>query len=139
MLFGWKVSLPEGVTPTPLKVAALIEQENREWRSDIIDEMVKDEDAEVIKNIRLSRNVIQEKLIWRFSNNEIFNVKSAYHVPLVEDSVASQSHAKDQILYLVFDSWFYSSMFRAHEKGFPDDQCLSSLRGSPRIIISYFL
>ena len=72
--------MPEGIIPTPLKVATLIDQEKREWRNNIIDEIFKEEDVVAIKSIKLSRNMIQDKLIWRFSNNGIFNVKLVYHI-----------------------------------------------------------
>ena len=33
---GFKLFVPEGIIPTPLKVATLIDQEKREWRNDMI-------------------------------------------------------------------------------------------------------
>ena len=77
---GFKLSGPEGIIPTPLKVATLIDQEKREWRNDMIDEIFKEVDAGAIKRIRLNRDRIQDKLIWRQTTNGIFTVRSAYQM-----------------------------------------------------------
>ena len=50
---SFKVIQPEGTVPTPIKVAALIDQERREWNSNILKEIFKEEEVDVITRIRL--------------------------------------------------------------------------------------
>ena len=74
----FKVELPQ-VQPTPLKVEKLIDTEKREWKADMISQMLNASDAELVMKIPLSKKSMPDKLIWRDSINGIITVKSAYY------------------------------------------------------------
>ena len=63
-----------------MKVAVSIDHERIEWKEDILREIFKVKDMAAITSIRLSRVAVQNKLIWKYSVNGMFNVKSAYHM-----------------------------------------------------------
>ena len=65
-------------TPTPLKVAALINTEDRSWKVEMVNDLFTELDASIITSILLSNRNISDKQIWRDSSIGMFTVKSAY-------------------------------------------------------------
>jgi hypothetical protein len=62
------------------KVAAPIEPQRREWKTQVIQSIFKKDEAELICNIPLSKNSQPNKLVWRATSSGIFTVKSAYYL-----------------------------------------------------------
>ena len=60
---GFKAHPVDHNTPTPLKVASLIDSINRSWNYEMIKETFTKADAEYITSIHLSRSSVLDKLI----------------------------------------------------------------------------
>ena len=67
-------------TPTPLKVACLIDETSRKWIPKLVRDIFIEEDAIIVKAIDLSRTSKSDKLIWGEQETGIFTVKSAYYI-----------------------------------------------------------
>ena len=65
-------------TPTPLKVVALINEDNRSWKMEMVKDMFTETDAAIITSTHLSKRCMPDKQIWRDSSIGMFTVKSAY-------------------------------------------------------------
>ena len=66
-------------TPTPLKVAALINEEVRTWKVEMVNDLFTKTDASIITSIQLSKRSNPDKQIWRDSSIGLLTVKSAYY------------------------------------------------------------
>lgn len=62
------------------KVSALIDEDLRWWRQDIIQQCFNLMVATNITNIPLSWTQVEDKLIWNLEKNGEYSVKSAYHL-----------------------------------------------------------
>lgn len=62
------------------RVSNLINWQNHQWDKDRIKAMFHQFDAEVIIQVPLSRRVLQDALVWSFTKNGRYIVKSGYHV-----------------------------------------------------------
>jgi len=65
---------------TELKVADFIDKEAGCWREDMVRQMFLPVDAEMILRIPLCTSWPADKLIWHFTSNGSFSVRSAYHL-----------------------------------------------------------
>ena len=74
---GFKAT-PPSQTPTPLKVAALINEDNRTWKMEMVNELFVESDVSIITRIHLSNRSMTDKQIWRDSPIGMLTVKSAY-------------------------------------------------------------
>ena len=74
------VSSPRLFMPQDMKVGELINNKEASWKVEVVDALFLPHDAEVIKAIPISSNLPEDKLIWTWSNNEVFSVKNAYWV-----------------------------------------------------------
>ena len=62
---------------------SLINQESRSWNVQAIRDLVDPKDARIIESISLSRNQIEDRNGWYFTNNEKYSVQSGYQVERV--------------------------------------------------------
>lgn len=62
-----------------LKVRGLIDYNSCAWKKILVEEIFNPTDAEHILSIPLLKTMEHDKLIWRFTQNEEYSVKSAYH------------------------------------------------------------
>ncbi|XP_023892982.1 uncharacterized protein LOC112004977 [Quercus suber] len=75
---------PPQVTSSPIPsmesatVAELIDNNTRQWNSDVIDGVFAEEEAALIKQIPLSRIASEDTLIWPHSQDGRYNCKSGY-------------------------------------------------------------
>lgn len=64
------------------KVCELIDEETRQWKVSLLNELFSIEEAEAIRNIPLSMTGAKNMKIWGTSEKGIFTVKNAYHIEL---------------------------------------------------------
>jgi hypothetical protein len=78
------------------KVEELIDKDSKWWNVSLIQDTFNPEEARVITSIPLSPNLPPDRLIWLGTNNEIFSVRSAYHLGLeiMERDKAQSSKAE---------------------------------------------
>lgn len=71
----------EGRSQFPnLRVQDLIFQGTREWNEQLVNSIIRQEDARYILNIRLGSKMSQVTPIWNYTNTGEYNVKSGYHL-----------------------------------------------------------
>ncbi|KAL6227352.1 hypothetical protein ACLB2K_001311 [Fragaria x ananassa] len=63
-----------------LKVADLIDPDNREWMRDWLEELFFADEVELIMRIPLSLRNREDKLVWHFDRHGLYSVRSGYHV-----------------------------------------------------------
>ncbi|KAL6194442.1 hypothetical protein ACLB2K_035526 [Fragaria x ananassa] len=63
-----------------LKVADLIDPDNREWMRDWLEELFFANEVELIMRIPLSKRNREDKLVWHFDRHGLYYVRSGYHV-----------------------------------------------------------
>ena len=73
-------------------VAVLINQPTKQWRTDVIDHVFSNIEAEAIKSIPLSSSQQQDTLIWPFTPSRHYSVKSGYRF-LHENELPDQGSA----------------------------------------------
>lgn len=80
-------------------VAALIIEESNSWNVNLVKSLFLYHEASTILHLPLSRQGAEDKLVWHWSKNGDFTVKSAYHqaVDLLETKTESHS-TKGEIL-----------------------------------------
>ena len=61
-----------------MKVGELIDKEEASWKVGAVDALFLPHEAEVIKAIPISSNLLEDKQIWAWSTNGAFSVKNAY-------------------------------------------------------------
>ncbi|KAL0458885.1 UNVERIFIED_CONTAM: hypothetical protein Slati_0515700 [Sesamum latifolium] len=83
---SFRVIIPNASNVQNLQVSALIRQESREWDLEVLNTLFWPEDREVIQQIPLSSFSEPDFLIWHYSSNGLFSVRSAYHLALSEMS-----------------------------------------------------
>ncbi|KAL0445036.1 UNVERIFIED_CONTAM: putative mitochondrial protein [Sesamum latifolium] len=84
------------ITPQPsncpwMNVSNLLLTSTREWNEVVISALFWPEDRDYILQIPLSFSSVPDLLIWHYSPNGIFSVRSAYHLALSLDSPAGSS------------------------------------------------
>ncbi|KAL0439908.1 UNVERIFIED_CONTAM: hypothetical protein Slati_2473800 [Sesamum latifolium] len=77
-----------------LQVSDLIVDSTREWNVELLNSLFWVEDCEVIQQIPLSFSPEPDLLIWHFSSNGLFSVKSAYHLAFLAAYPASSSASR---------------------------------------------
>lgn len=63
-------------------VIDLILEDGNMWNTSLIKDMFVPEDGKLILSIPLGHLTNEDKLIWHFSKNGLFSVRSAYHLTL---------------------------------------------------------
>lgn len=81
-LDNFKVISPQGLNVELVKVAQLIDRDTRMWKLDLIKKTFFSHEAEVILGMPLSPRMLKDSLIWAWSKNDDFIVKSAYSMAL---------------------------------------------------------
>lgn len=59
-------------------VCDLIDQDLKEWRTEVIDSLFYDFEAALIKNMPLCRSIQDDVLLWPFNPDGVCTVKSGY-------------------------------------------------------------
>lgn len=93
-----KVISPQGQNVNLVKVAQLINGETEMWKVDLIKETFLPHEAEVILGISLSPRLLKDSLLWAWSKNGTFIVRSAYRVALMVLKKASSTREKGDCL-----------------------------------------
>ncbi|KAL0325489.1 UNVERIFIED_CONTAM: putative mitochondrial protein [Sesamum radiatum] len=88
------------ITPKPSScpwtyVSDLVLASTREWNEDTISAFVWPEDRDYILQIPLSFSNVPDLLIWHYSPNGIFSIRSAYHLALSLGSPANSSTGRN--------------------------------------------
>ncbi|KAL0387736.1 UNVERIFIED_CONTAM: hypothetical protein Sradi_2655400 [Sesamum radiatum] len=78
-----------------LRVFDLIDHERGEWNSTLIQEVFLDIDSEVILEIPLSQLGADDLILWHYSPNGFFSVRSAYHLACSLEERPSASHLRE--------------------------------------------
>lgn len=90
---NFKVINPQGPNVELVKVAQLIDGDTRMWKVDLIKKTSFPHEVEVILGMPLSSRMPEDSLIWAWSKNNNFIVRSAYNIAL---KVLKKAHlAKD--------------------------------------------
>ncbi|KAL0428302.1 UNVERIFIED_CONTAM: hypothetical protein Slati_3005000 [Sesamum latifolium] len=80
-----------------LRVVDLIDPACSEWRREQVEEIFLPQDNEYILSIPLSRVGEEDWLVWHYSNNERFSIRSAYYLACsLEDRPCSSSLEADE-------------------------------------------
>ncbi|KAL0458617.1 UNVERIFIED_CONTAM: putative mitochondrial protein, partial [Sesamum latifolium] len=66
--------------PPNTTVSELIDPDNHCWKEELIDSCFDSADAELMKSLPLARHGIEDTVVWHYSKNGIYSVKSAYYV-----------------------------------------------------------
>ena len=78
----YKVTSPRLFLQASTWVQELINEDNAEWKSSVIDALFLPHEADIIKSIPISSRLPPDKLIWTETRNGLFSVRSAYHLAL---------------------------------------------------------
>lgn len=76
----FKIQSPCTTFPDYILVADLIDQDRKGWNVQLINTIFNEEEPKVIQNIPLSSLQPRDRLIWKVTTNEVFSVRSAYHM-----------------------------------------------------------
>lgn len=71
------------------RVCELIDEETRQWKVSLVNEIFSMEEAEAIRNIPLNMTVAEDIKICGTSEKCIFSVKNAYHVELKRERIVN--------------------------------------------------
>lgn len=63
-----------------LEFSELIEEEKKEWKTDMVKQIFNKDEPAQICNIPITKMGIKHKLIWASSKEGLFSVKSTYHM-----------------------------------------------------------
>lgn len=61
-------------------VGDIIDSENKEWNSLLMEDLFTKEEAETIMSIPLSLRQLEDKYVWHFDKRGIYSVRSGYHL-----------------------------------------------------------
>jgi hypothetical protein len=91
---GTIMNKPENLDPNIalLTVANLLDQNAKEWDSDLIHGLVDETTAEKILQTPLLESVQTDKITWKHEKNGVYTVKSAYRACIDNDSNREQHH-----------------------------------------------
>ncbi|XP_050248972.1 uncharacterized protein LOC126696245 [Quercus robur] len=81
--------------PQDIKVGELMNKEEASWKVDVVNALFLLHEAEAIKAIPISSNLLEDKQIWAWSTNGAFSVKNAYWVASQMSLVDSSSSSSD--------------------------------------------
>ncbi|KAL0433054.1 UNVERIFIED_CONTAM: hypothetical protein Slati_2639700 [Sesamum latifolium] len=84
---SFRVITPPSLLAAQLRMCDLIVEQTREWDVEAVQFLFWPEDSRLILQIPLSLMGLDDLLVWHYSSNCLFSVRSAYHVAL---SLASQ-------------------------------------------------
>ncbi|KAL0347171.1 UNVERIFIED_CONTAM: hypothetical protein Scaly_1733100 [Sesamum calycinum] len=79
------------ITPAPsdlnhLRVADLIDPETSDWKVDLVQQLFWPLDSSIILTIPISIHGEEDLMVWHYSRNGYFSVRSAYHLAMtIED------------------------------------------------------
>ncbi|KAL0429071.1 UNVERIFIED_CONTAM: LINE-1 retrotransposable element O protein [Sesamum radiatum] len=102
---SFRIITPNAANVQNLQVSALIRQDSREWDVEVLNTLFWPEDRELIQQIPLSSFSEPDLLIWYYSNNGIFSVRSAYHLALSDMSPAGTSFERLDLKKLWKNIW----------------------------------
>ncbi|KAL0405586.1 UNVERIFIED_CONTAM: putative mitochondrial protein [Sesamum latifolium] len=85
------INRPNGFLPSTT-VSVLINQNDHSWNEDLIDLNFDLTDAEVIKSIPLARHGSEDIVVWYYTKNGIYSVRTAYYL---QRKLNLQKHAAD--------------------------------------------
>ena len=84
-------------------VAELIDKENKVWKEQLVRSIFLPCDADIICSLSLCHSWPHDKLLWHFSSNGEFSVKSAYQVarvsPNAQRAMSSDSKSRFHLAY----------------------------------------
>ena len=76
----FRIVSPQRLLPMEVKVSALIDAENGEWKANMIRDLFMEHEADSILSIPLSTVLPADKLVWIAAANGKFSVNSAYYL-----------------------------------------------------------
>ncbi|XP_042980196.1 uncharacterized protein LOC122310366 [Carya illinoinensis] len=79
---SFKVQSPISCFDPEESISALIDHEAKTWKTNVIDQVFLQREAEIIRQIPISLCNSPDKVVWRCTSNGIFSVRSAYHLQL---------------------------------------------------------
>ena len=79
---NFKLISPKGIDGELVKVAQLIDGDTEMWKVDLTKKNFLPHEADIILGVPLSPKMLEDSLIWAWSKNGNFTVRSAYGVAL---------------------------------------------------------
>lgn len=77
---NFRVWSPVKNLPPDAKVSALIDEDTKQWKRDLILDSFNPFEAQQILNIPISLRLPEDQLIWHWEKDDIYSVRSAYHL-----------------------------------------------------------
>ena len=63
-----------------MKVSELITEDTKQWKMNMVSDLVVPEEVDMIQAIPISRSGCPDKRVWHYTKNGRYTVKSGYHV-----------------------------------------------------------
>ena len=75
----YRVSSPRLFMHPDIRVRELMNKDEACWKSEVLTTLFLPHEVDVIRSIPLCARLPEDKLIWAFSSNDLFSVRSAYY------------------------------------------------------------
>ena len=73
-------------------VDILIDPQTRQWNVEMVEGLFNEEEAELIKQIPLSRSATEDTLFWPYSSNRLYSCKAGYKFLKMEEELMERAH-----------------------------------------------
>ena len=91
----YKVTSPRQFPHVETRVSELISHELATWKNPVIDAIFLPHKAKLIKSIPLTSHLLDDKLVWATTSNDLFTIWSAYMLAMEESHLSNRGTSSD--------------------------------------------